>query len=93
MKRISLFFLVLVVVFSFFSTSVNAGVEPMKPGWLKHNFTFDDMIKMKRLSQAEVSPDGNWVVFVSSEYSLDTNKSRKNLWLVSIDGETKKMFI
>jgi dipeptidyl aminopeptidase/acylaminoacyl peptidase len=29
----------------------------------KHPFTFEDMMKLKRVGEPEVSPDGKWVIF------------------------------
>ena len=29
----------------------------------KHPFTFDDMMKLKRVGDPQVSPDGKWVIF------------------------------
>jgi hypothetical protein len=28
----------------------------------KHPFTFEDMMKLKRVSEPELSPDGKWVI-------------------------------
>ncbi len=41
----------------------------------KHPFTFYDMIKMKRLSQLAVSPDGNYIAVVSTSYKLDNSRT------------------
>ena len=30
---------------------------------VKHPFTFEDMMKLKRVGEPEVSPDGKWVIF------------------------------
>ncbi len=42
----------------------------------KHAFTFYDMIKMKRLSQLTVSPDGNYIAVCATSYKLDNSHTR-----------------
>ena len=37
----------------------------------KHPFTFEDMMKLKRVGEPEVSPDGKWVIF--SVVDVDLN--------------------
>jgi len=56
----------------------------------KHPFNFNDMIAMKRLSDPQISPDGRWVCFGLRTYSLEENKGRSDLWLISMDGKILK---
>jgi dipeptidyl aminopeptidase/acylaminoacyl peptidase len=51
-----------------------------------HPFSVHDMLKMDRLSDPQVSPDGKWIVFVLRETDLQANKGRTDLWLVGTDG-------
>ncbi|HUV62318.1 MAG TPA: prolyl oligopeptidase family serine peptidase, partial [Sedimentisphaerales bacterium] len=51
-----------------------------------HPFSIHDMLAMDRISDPQVSPDGNWVVFVVRETDLEANKGRTDLWLVRADG-------
>jgi dipeptidyl aminopeptidase/acylaminoacyl peptidase len=44
------------------------------------------MLAMDRLSDPQVSPDGNWIAFVLRETDLQANKGRTDLWLVRTDG-------
>ena len=37
----------------------------------KHPFTFDDMMKLKRVGDPQVSPDGKWVIFSVVDVDLD----------------------
>lgn len=55
-----------------------------------HPFCFDDMIAMKRLSDPQPSPDGKWIAFEIAEYSLESNKGVRDIWLVSADGTLLK---
>ena len=48
----------------------------------KHPFTFYDMIKMKRLSQLTVSPDGRYLAFVVTSYDLKTNSHTTDVYIL-----------
>jgi len=52
----------------------------------KHAMTFDDLIKLHRLSGAAVSKDGKWVAYTVSTPDLDGNRSFINIWMVSTSG-------
>jgi dipeptidyl aminopeptidase/acylaminoacyl peptidase len=51
----------------------------------KHPFTFDDMMKLKRVGEPEVSPDGKWVIFSVVDVSLEANKKTPHIWIVPLD--------
>lgn len=56
-------------------------------GWSQtHPFSVHDMLAMDRLSDPQVSPDGNRIVFVLRKTDLEANKGRTDLWLVGISG-------
>jgi hypothetical protein len=40
----------------------------------KHPFTFDDMMKLKRVGAPVPSPDGKWVVFDCVDADLEANE-------------------
>lgn len=45
-----------------------------------------------RLSDEQVSPDGKWVVYGTTDYSLSTNKGKRSLYIKSLDGgEVRKI--
>lgn len=52
--------------------------------------SFDDLIAMKRLDEAILSPDGRWILYNVKEYSLATNSYSSRLSLLSVDGANKK---
>ena len=54
----------------------------------KHPITFDDLIKMHRVSGATISKDGKWIAYAASTPDLDANRSVTNLWIVSAAGGT-----
>ena len=52
----------------------------------KHPITFDDMIKMHRVAEPQISPDGKWVVYTVATPDMDANRNASNIWLVSTSG-------
>lgn len=48
--------------------------------------TAEDLVTMDRLSDPQVSPNGEDVVFVRRRTDLNANKGRTDLWLVSAEG-------
>ena len=52
----------------------------------KHPITFDDLIKMHRVSGASLSRDGRWVAYSVSTPDLEANRSISNIWVVSTNG-------
>jgi len=51
-----------------------------------HPFSVHDMLAMDRISDPQVSPDNNWIVFTLRKTDLEENKGRTDLWLVGTDG-------
>ncbi len=51
-----------------------------------HPFTAEDLVRMARLSDPQVSPDGESVAYVLRTTDMDANKGRTDLWLVALDG-------
>ena len=56
------------------------------PAGAKHPFTFEDMMKMKRVGAPVPSPDGKWVVFDAVDVDLDANTRISHLWIVPAGG-------
>lgn len=52
-----------------------------------HPFTIHDMLAMERISDHQVSPDGDSIVFVLRTTDLEANKGRTDLWLVGVNGK------
>src|SRR5580698_5598250 len=51
----------------------------------KHPFTFEDMMKLKRVGEPEVSPDGKWAIFSVVDVSLEANTKTPHIWIVPLD--------
>jgi dipeptidyl aminopeptidase/acylaminoacyl peptidase len=57
-------------------------------------FTIDDLVRLKRLSDPQLSPDGRYVVYVLRETDMDANKGRTDLWILDLkakDGEPRRL--
>src|SRR5258708_33217882 len=52
----------------------------------KHPFTFEDMMKLKRVGAPVPSPDGKWVVFAAQDVDLEANTKISHLWIVPASG-------
>ncbi len=60
---------------------------------VKHPFTFDDMMKLKRVGEPAVSPDGKWVLFSVVDVSLEANTKTPHIWIVPTAGGHEKEII
>ena len=59
----------------------------------KHPFTFDDMMKLKRVGDPQVSPDGKWVIFSVVDVDLEANTKTPHIWIVPLGGNRKSRFL
>src|SRR5947209_19051304 len=56
----------------------------------KHPFTFEDMMKLKRVDEPVPSPDGKWVAFSATDVDLEANTKVSHLWIVPANGSESK---
>jgi dipeptidyl aminopeptidase/acylaminoacyl peptidase len=59
----------------------------------KHPFTFEDMMKLKRVGEPEVSPDGKWVIFSVVDVNLEANTRTPHIWIVPTAGGPEREII
>jgi dipeptidyl aminopeptidase/acylaminoacyl peptidase len=59
----------------------------------KHPFTFDDMMKLKRVGDPQVSPDGKWVIFSVVDVDLQANTRTPHVWVVPTTGGQERKII
>ena len=52
----------------------------------KHPIAFDDMIKMHRVAEQQISPDAKWVAYTVATPDMDANRNVTNIWMVSTTG-------
>jgi len=48
----------------------------------KHAITFDDLIKLHRVAEPQISPDGKWVAYTVSTPDMEANRGVSNIWVV-----------
>ena len=53
----------------------------------KHPFTFEDMMKLKRVGEPQVSPDGKWVLFAAVDVDLAANTKTPHVWIVPLNAD------
>jgi dipeptidyl aminopeptidase/acylaminoacyl peptidase len=59
----------------------------------KHPFTFEDMMKLKRVGEPVVSPDGKWVIFSVVDVDLEANTKTPHIWIVPAAGGQEREII
>ena len=52
--------------------------------------TIDEFLSLDRVSDPQISPDGQWVVFTVTTTDLNANSRTSNLWLVPAEGGTPR---
>ncbi|MBS0364569.1 MAG: S9 family peptidase [Proteobacteria bacterium] len=48
-------------------------------------FTVEDLVRLKRLSDPQVSPDGRWVACVQRDTDMAANKGLTTIWVLELD--------
>ena len=56
----------------------------------KRAIQFADMWAMGRVSDPQVSPDGQWIAYTVTYYDVEANKGNSDIHLVSVDGKMQK---
>ena len=58
--------------------SAHAKPSEMRP------FTAEDLVRIKRVTDPQVSPDGHYVAFVLRETDMEANRGRTDVWLLDL---------
>lgn len=61
---------------------VLAALSLIAVGQAKRPITFDDLISMKRVADAQVSPDGKLVAYVVNAVDKQANRGSRSIWVV-----------
>lgn len=83
MRRVSGFLLSL-SLFVFAFTALAQAKRPL---------TFDDMMAMQRVADAQIAPDGSRVAYVVNVINKDANRGQRSIWLVPSNGGAARQFI
>jgi dipeptidyl aminopeptidase/acylaminoacyl peptidase len=67
-----------------------APIAPSTAQTTKRPMTFEDMMKMRRLGETAVSPDGKWLAYSVSTVDLDQNTKTAELFIQPIAGGNAK---
>jgi dipeptidyl aminopeptidase/acylaminoacyl peptidase len=51
----------------------------------KAPFTANDLVRLNRVSDPQVSPDGRYVAYTQRETDMDANRGRTDIWLLALD--------
>ena len=78
-----------VLALSLGTGSVHAAPQSAGP----QPFTADDLVRLKRISDPQVSPDGRWVAFTLRETDIEANRGRTDLWLLELQSRGGKPVI
>ena len=52
----------------------------------KPSFTYMDIFDLQYVSQPQISPSGEWVVYRRMGFDVMKDRSKGNLWLIKADG-------
>ncbi|HEX4311421.1 MAG TPA: S9 family peptidase [Acidobacteriaceae bacterium] len=64
--------------------------SPESSGAPRRPMTFEDLQKMRRLGDIDVSRDGRWVLFTVTDVDLGKNTRTPHLWIVPVEGGEEK---
>src|SRR2546425_11798780 len=58
----------------------------------KRAITIDDYLALKAVGDPQLSPDGRWVAYTVTEYSLKDNRGTTRIWLADVaTGQTREV--
>src|SRR5215467_8348311 len=59
----------------------------------KRPMTFDDLMAIKRIGDAQISPDGSRVAYVVSDVDKNLNRGKRGVWAVQTSGGSPQQLI
>jgi Tol biopolymer transport system component len=63
------------------------------PARAQNRFTVDDMLKIKRVADPQVSPDGRFVAYVVTEVDQQANTRNNDIWIAPLSGGEAVRFL
>jgi Tol biopolymer transport system component len=83
MRYLKLFALFIISILIFNNESISQNKRPLE---------IEDMFRIKRVTDPQLSPDGRWIAYVITEVNKTENKSNIDLYLISsTGGEPKRL--
>src|SRR5215468_3008664 len=62
------------------------------PAQTKRPMTFDDLTAIKRIGDAQISPDGSRVAYVVTDVDKNLNRGKRSIWVVpTSDGSSRQL--
>jgi dipeptidyl aminopeptidase/acylaminoacyl peptidase len=52
----------------------------------KHIITYEDLAKVQRIADPQLSPDGKWIAYQVGVVDLAANKTNRHIWVVAAEG-------
>ena len=68
-------------------------IPPAVLAQARRPFTFEDMMKLRRVGEPVVSPDGKWVIFSVVDVNLEANSKTPHIWIVPTAGGQEREII
>ena len=62
------------------------------PNSEKRHITAEDLYDLQLISSAQISPDGEWVIFSLQRADKKMEKKYSNLWVAAINGAEARQF-
>lgn len=59
----------------------------------RHPITFDDLVSIKRISDAQISPDGRQIAYVVAVVDKGQNRGKRGIWVVRTSGGEPQQLI
>jgi dipeptidyl aminopeptidase/acylaminoacyl peptidase len=72
---------------------VAALLGPAAYAQAKRPMTFDDLMAIKRIGDAQISPDGSRVAYVVTDVDKNLNRGKRGVWLVPTSGGSPQQLI
>jgi dipeptidyl aminopeptidase/acylaminoacyl peptidase len=82
MKRV---FALLTIVMLPLGSALARQQQPARP------FSIEDLLKIRRVADPQISPDGRWIAYTIADTDKDANKRTTQIYLISINGGEPRM--
>src|SRR5687767_9250342 len=70
------------------AVAASAGSAATAGNTTQRPFTADDVLGVRQVADAQISPDGKWVAYVVNSADLKENAYDADVWLVATTGGT-----